>query len=306
MIKLVATAESVEQAKALVDRGIDILYIGNDDFGLRLPASFSYEELEEITTYAHKHHKQVRVAVNALMHNEHIKKVVPYLEFLASIHVDEITVGDPGVVRILKTKPIKLPFIYDAQTMVTSANQVNFWVRRGATGAILARELTYEELKAIQPQVAVPVEILVYGATCILQSKRALLENYFNYTNSEQSSAKEDTLFLSEIKKAETHYSIYEDVNGTHIFATEDMNLLPQLEKLIQSGLTQWKLDGLFTKEESFVSIAELFVEAKQAFIENRMTTKLMEQLNEKLLTYHPSERSLGTGFFLKDPSDVK
>lgn len=306
MIELVATAESVEQAKQLVDIGIDIIYIGNDDFGLRLPTSFSYEEIKEITTYAHEHHKQVRVAVNTLMHNEHIKKVEPYLEFLASIQVDEITIGDPGVVRIIKTKQIKLPFVYDAQTMVTSANQVNFWVRRGAAGAILARELTYTELKAIKPQVSVPVEILVYGATCIFQSKRSLVENYFNFTESKQPSANESALFLSEMKKADTHYSIYEDTNGTHVFATEDMNLLPQMDKLVKSGLTRWKLDGLFTKGDNFVSIAKLFIEAKQAFAENKMTTELMKKLNETLQTYHPSERKLGTGFFLKDPNDVK
>lgn len=306
MIELVTTAESFDQAVSLIDIGIDTLYIGNDDFGLRLPTSFSHQEIEEITTYAHKHDRRVNIAVNALMHNEQIKEIVPYLEFLASIHVDAITVGDPGVIHLLKKNNIPLPFIYDAQTMVTSANQVNFWTKRGSIGAVMARELTYTELASIQKQVTVPIEILVYGPTCIHQSKRPLVENYFNYTAGENKQLKKDALFLSEAKKEHTHYSIYEDINGTHVFASNDVHLLPQLDKLVQAGLTQWKLDGLFTTGTDFVSIAGLFVEARRAYENKEMTEELIEQLHHKLQTYHPQERGLDTGFFLKDPNDVK
>lgn len=306
MIELIATAESVDQAKSLVVAGVDTLYIGEETFGLRLPASFSHEEMKDITAYAHEHQKRVCVAVNTIMHNEQIEKIVPYLEFLQGIGVDLITVGDPGVIHLLKTKQIRLPFVYDAQTMVTSANQINFWVKRGAQGAVLARELTFKELEAIQPQVTVPIEVLVYGATCIHHSKRPLVENYFNFTNQAESFTKDRGLFLSEPKDKDTHYSVYEDRNGTHIFATNDINLLPHLDKLVHAGLTQWKLDGIFTKGEHFIAIARLFVEAKKAFAEGTWTPALMERLNEQLIAHHPPERSLDEGFFLKDPSDIQ
>src|SRR5699024_6020957 len=123
-------------------------------------------------------------------------------------------------------------------------------------------------------------------------------DNYFNYTDGQKPLAKKDTLFLAEAKRTDTHYSIYEDVNGTHVFATNDINLLPQLDKLIQSGLTHWKLDGLFTSEEQFTSIVQLFVEAKQAFEKKQMTAELLDQLNQRLLTLNPQERELDTGFF--------
>lgn len=43
MMELTATAESADQAKALIDLGVDTVYIGNDEFGLRMPASLSPE-----------------------------------------------------------------------------------------------------------------------------------------------------------------------------------------------------------------------------------------------------------------------
>lgn len=306
MIEIITTATSVEQAKQLLKIGVDTLYIGEENYGLRLPTSFSLTEIEEITQIAHQKDKKVCVAVNAIMHNEKIEKVPSYLQFLKRIKVDSITVGDPGIIHLLKKHKIELPYVYDGQTLVTSARQINFWEKRGAVGAVLARELTYEELKAIRRQIVIPPEILVYGPTCIHHSKRPLIKNYFNYTEKKMGITKGNTTYISETKKPETHYSIYEDDHGTHVFATNDINLLPVLNKLFDANIYQWKLDGLFIPEDTFLTITEMFIKAKQALLENHWSENLMEKLNRQLLAKHPADRGLDTGFFLKDPNEVK
>lgn len=306
MIEIIATAESVEQAEKLLVVGVDQLYIGNDDFGLRLPNSFSNEEIETITNMAHSQNKKVIIAVNGLMHNEHIEAITPYLQFLERIKVDAITLGDPGVVHILKKENINLHYVYDAQTLVTNARQINFWVKRGAVGAVLARELTWTELQQISKQADVPLEILTYGATCIHQSKRPLVENYFSFVDKDVDTSKNRGLFLAEPKRKETHYSIYEDKNGTHIFASDDVNLMPYVEDLYKANLTHWKLDGIFTKGERFVNIAKLFVQAKEALLNETWTNELKLTLNEQLMNLHPVERTLSEGFYSKDPSEVQ
>lgn len=306
MIELIATAESMNQAKALVEAGVNTLYVGEDFYGLRLPASFTIDEIKELTEFAHENNAAIIVAMNAIFHNDRIDFVGPYLQKLAEIGVDRVAIGDPGALHVLKTLELDLPYVYDAQIMVTSAKQVNFWVKRGAVGAVLARELPYDELKIMAPKVDVPMEILVYGATCIHQSKRPLVENYFNFIKKTDDTSKERGLFISEPKKPETHYSIYEDLNGTHIFATNDLNLLPELDKLHGIGLTQWKLDGIFTKGQNFVEIAKLFVTAKEALLAGTWSKELMEELNQQVIALHPDERELDEGFFVKDPNEVK
>ena len=90
--------------------------------------------------------KKVNVAVNAIFHNEGIAKVPEYLQFLKSINVDMITVGDPGVVQIMKNPEYSIPYYYDAAVLVTSSRQVNFWAKRGAIGAVIAREIPRAEM----------------------------------------------------------------------------------------------------------------------------------------------------------------
>ena len=181
MITITSTAESLEQAKALLEAGVDRLYIGEKNYGLRVPTALTNEEIQKITELAHDAGKTVTVAVNALMHTEMMAKIKDFLDFLVEIKADRIAVGDAGVIFVLQRDKYELPFTYDASTMVASARQVNFWAKQGAIEAVLARELPKEELADMTDELAVPGEILVYGATVIHHSKRPLVQNYYNF-----------------------------------------------------------------------------------------------------------------------------
>lgn len=146
MITITSTAESLEQAKALLEAGVDRLYIGEKNYGLRVPTALTNEEIQKITELAHDAGKTVTVAVNALMHTEMMAKIKDFLDFLVEIKADRIAVGDAGVIFVLQRDKYELPFTYDASTMVASARQVNFWAKQGAIEAVLARELPKEEL----------------------------------------------------------------------------------------------------------------------------------------------------------------
>ena len=304
MIELIATAESMAQAEELLAVGVDTLYIGEEDFGLRLPYYFSREEQKALIDLAHANGKKVNVAINGIMHPDKMKKIPEYLAFLADVKPDHVVVGDTGVIYLLQE--YDLPYIYDAETLVTNARQINFWQKKGAVGAVLAREVPFEEMQRLSQHVEVSVEVLVYGATCIHQSKRPLLDNYFNYTKQSESTSKERGLFISEPKKAETHYSIYEDQHGTHIFADNDLNLIKELSELNQAGYQTWKLDGLFTPGANFVAIAKVFAEAKAAIETNSWDDAMVDNAQQEIQKYHPVGRGMDTGFYHLDPTAIK
>ena len=152
MIELIATVESIAQAQALLPV-VDTICFGEETFGLRLPHSFSRAEQKELVALAHAAGKQVLVAVNGLMHPEKMKLVPEYLAFLNEIKVDKISVGDAGVVYVLNKHPEwQLPFVYDGETLVTSSRQINFWAKKGASGAVLAREVPFAEMQAVNAE----------------------------------------------------------------------------------------------------------------------------------------------------------
>jgi len=300
-IIITATAESVSQAKKLLETGVDVLYIGNAEFGVRLAHSFTYEALREITLMAHHTGTKIAVAVNALMHPEKIKKVLRYLRFLEEISADQIVVSDPGVIFLLQKEKLDLPYTYEASTFVTSARQVNFWAKKGAISAVLAREIPAQELFLMRDQFLIPAEVLVYGATVIQHSKRPLLQNYFNFIKVNKDTSRLHNWSLAEPQDSRSHYSLFEDHHGTHIFANNDLNLLLDLEKLASWGYQHWKLEGLYTPGENFIKIVELFVQAKLMITEGKWDLAKATLLDEAVRRYHPENRGLDAGFFALD-----
>lgn len=287
MIKIISTVESIEQAQKLLEAGVDELYFGQDEFGLRLPNSFNRQDQEKLTKMAHEKGKTVSIAVNAILHNEDIEKLPEYLEFLKSIEVDSITVGDPGAIHIMRKNNLFIPFRYDAQVMVTNSRQINFWKDRGAIEAVIAREIPKDELKNLSNNAQIPVEVLVYGATCIQQSRRPLLKNYFNYIKRYDSYGKERGFFISDPNDSTTHYSVYQDINGTHTFANNDIDLSMHLDELFDMGVKTWKLDGIFTSGDNFVEIVKLFIEARNDILNNNWNDDKKEILNKKIRQLH-------------------
>ncbi|MGQ4068816.1 peptidase U32 family protein [Enterococcus mundtii] len=307
MIEIITTIESMKQAEELLEAGVDTLYFGEERFGLRLPASFTREEQRELVALAHRYGKKVNIAVNGIIHPEKMKKVPEYLQFLKEINVDMITVGDTGIIYTMRKNPeLSIPYVFDAETLVTSARQINFWAKKGAISSVLAREVPFDEMKEMENKLQIPVETLVYGATCIHQSKRPLLQNYYNYTQQDEKKDRERGLFLAEPKKEDTHYSIYEDSHGTHIFANNDINLSNELPQLYAHHFRTWKLDGVFTPGEAFVEITKLFVEAKKALLADTWTETLAQEMTNKINGLHPTNRGLDTGFFYIDPESIK
>ena len=174
---------------------------------------------------------------------------------------------------------------------------------------MLARELPKAELKELIKEVKIPVELLVYGATVIHHSKRPLLQNYFNFIKTDsqkEGKNREASHFISEPKDEQTHYSIFEDRHGTHIFANDDVNMMTELGSLFAMGFETWKLDGIFCPGQNFVEIAKLFVQAKELLEQGTFTYDQAFLLDEQVRKLHPAERGLDTGFYEFDRNKVK
>ena len=87
-IVITATAESYEQARELLELGVDRIYIGEKTFGLRLPKPLSFAEMRKIAELVHESGKELTVAVNALMHQSMMDALPDYLDFLEEIKND--------------------------------------------------------------------------------------------------------------------------------------------------------------------------------------------------------------------------
>ena len=170
----------------------------------------------------------------------------------------------------------------------------------------MAREIPSAELFVMAENLQIPAEVLVYGASIIHHSKRPLLQNYYNFIKTDEAVTKERDLFLSEPGDPDSHYSVYEDMHGTHIFANNDLDMMTKLSELVEHGFDHWKLDGVYCPGENFVKITEYFVKARDLIEAGEFSQDQAFLFDEAIHKLHPANRGLDTGFYDYEPDRVK
>ncbi|MGN7476733.1 peptidase U32 family protein [Solibacillus silvestris] len=303
--ELLLTPQSVEHIAALLDAGADAFVIGEQKFGLRLAGEFTVAEVEQATKLIHAAGKKVYVAVNALFHNDRLDALDEYLAEMQRIGVDALIFGDPAVIVAVRELGITIPLHWNPETTATNYFQVNYWGERGSKRAVLARELSVDEVIEIKENTEHEIEVQVHGMTCMFQSKRSLLGNYFLYRDEamEVENRKENKNMFLHDKERKNKYPIYEDMNGTHIFSPNDMCIIEELNELFEAGIDSLKIDGVLQEFDYVVKVTSLYRQAIDAYFEKGEDAydDIKSELFEQVEAIQPALRPLDTGFIYKE-----
>lgn len=303
MTELLVTPKSLNHMKTLIELGADAFVIGEQKFGLQLPGEFNREDVRKAVNLAHEHDKKVYVAVNGIFHNYHLNALENYIEFLHEIRVDRIIFGDPAVVMYVKKQDNPIPLNWDAETIVTNYFQCNYWGEKGAKRAVLARELNLDEILNIKKHAKVEIEVQVHGMTCMFQSKRMLLGNYYTFQDRQmkiQRSENDQDLLLYD-EERENKYPVFEDYNGTHIMSPNDICLIEELEPFFEANIDSFKIDGILHSESYINTVTAQYREAIDLYHEDPEAyedEKFM--LIDPIEEIQPEHRPFDEGFLYK------
>lgn len=299
--ELLTTARSLAELELVFRAGADAVIIGQERYALRMDGYFCLPDIEEAVRTARKFGGKTYVAINALIHQEHLEELPDTLRQLEEFGVDAVLFGDPAVYQIARTFAPHLPLQWSAETTSTSSRSVNFWAKKGITRAILSRELSLANVLAIKQQTAVEIQVQVHGLTCIFHSKRNLVSNYLHSQGIDATPrAAEPQLFLQEHTRDGQHYPIFEDVHGTHILSDTDICMLDHLPALIAGGVDSLKIEGLYKSPLYIETAVRVYRQALDKLLEDLHVT-LDPSWRTELEQIQPINRPLGTGFYFKE-----
>ncbi len=180
-MELLAPAGDLEKLKIAVDYGADAVYFGGEMFSLRAGAgNLSTDEIKEGVEYAHRRGVKCHMAFNIFAHNEDIGPMTEYLRRISDIPIDAFIVSDPGVMAIVRDARPDAELHLSTQANMTNYATANFWYSQGVKRLVLARELTFDEIKEIRENIPEDMELeaFAHGAMCISYSGRCLLSNF--------------------------------------------------------------------------------------------------------------------------------
>ncbi|MED4289032.1 U32 family peptidase [Priestia megaterium] len=302
--ELLVTPTAVSEIESLLQAGATAVIVGEQRYGLRLAGEFKREDIVEAVNIAHQHNAKVYVAMNGLFHNDKIAELNEYILFLKEVSVDAIVFGDPAVLMAVRETAPEMKMHWSTETTGTNWYSCNYWGRKGAKRAVLARELSMDSIIDIKEKAEVEIEVQVHGMTCMFQSKRSLLGNYFEYQGKvmeiENRKVEKDMFLLD--NERNNKYPIFEDENGTHIMSPNDMCIIDELSEMIDAEVDVFKIDGVLKSPQYILEVTKKYRQAIDLCVDDREEYEnVKDDLLEEIESLQPINRPLDTGFFFKE-----
>lgn len=308
MTELLSPAGNFEKMKAAFLYGADAVYLAYERFGMRAAAdNFTIEELKEALLYAHSRGKKVYLTLNTLPRENEYPELERFIKILSEMDdkIDAAIVADAGVFALIKRVFPSLEIHISTQAGIVSSADCLFWYNLGAKRAVLARELSLEEIKMIKKNIPedMEIEVFVHGSMCISFSGRCLLSNNLVSRDANRGMCAQPCRWnytIREEKRQDTAFPIEEEKEGTYIMSSKDMCMVEYMSDLIRAGITSFKIEGRMKSAYYAAVVTNAYRAAIDGYMKDGDSFVLDKRWTSELESV--SHREYCTGYFFDDP----
>ncbi len=174
--ELLAPAGNLESVAAAVRNGADAVYLGAKSFSARAFAeNFDEDALKAAARLCHLYGAKVYLTLNTLLLENELEQAAGTLRLACLAPVDGILVQDLGTWELVRRCAPAMPVHASTQMSVHSLEGVRQLEEMGFSRAVLARELSLEEIAAIRKGTGLELEVFVQGALCMSVSGQCYL-----------------------------------------------------------------------------------------------------------------------------------
>ncbi|WP_246120408.1 peptidase U32 family protein [Cohnella terricola] len=280
------------------------MIVGESRFGMRQPGDIAADDLKAAVAAAHGLGAKIYVNANKLFRNSEIDLLPDYLRTVQEAGADALVFGDPAILLNARQHAQGLPLFWNAEMTGTNSSSASFWGRRGASRAVIARELNEEEIADLKSKAGMEVQVQVHGMTNIYHSHRNLLQSYLEHLGREATLIRkgaDNGLFLVEAERPDEKFPVYEDDYGTHVMSPDDICLLEALPELIQAGVDSFYVEALLKSDEYNETVLRSYRKALDQWKSGPDEYSFDERWLDDIRKVQSSDRELGFGFLYKE-----
>jgi len=236
-LELLSPAKDFECGVAAILHGADAVYIGAPKFSARAAAGNSLDDIKKLVDFAHQYYVRVYVALNTILNDDELAETQQLINELYAIGVDALIIQDMGILE-LDLPPIELHA--STQCDNRTAEKVKFLEKCGFTQAILARELSLEQIAEIRRQTNIRLECFVYGALCVSYSGQCFMSQAINNRSANRGEC---------AQMCRLSYDLVDNdekiiAQNQHLLSLKDFDVSKYLEKMVEIGVTSFKIEG--------------------------------------------------------------
>lgn len=306
--EILAPAGDYDKLVAAVLYGADAVYLGGEEFSMRVACSnFSDEDIKRGIDFAKSNGKKIYIATNVIMKNNDIEQLARFAEKIYSYGADAVILSDIGAFDVVKNAVPNLDIHISTQANTNNYASANMWHKLGASRVVLSREMTYGEVKELRRKTDpnLELELFVHGAMCVSYSGRCLLSSFMTGREANRGACTQPCrwkYYLMEEKRPGEYMPVFENDNGSYFFNSKDLCLIEFIPELVDSGVTSFKIEGRVKSEYYVANTVKAYRHELDRYFENPDKYEFDKHWIEELGKV--SHRVYSYGFWHGAPAD--
>ncbi|MCK9183123.1 MAG: U32 family peptidase [Fibrobacteraceae bacterium] len=244
---------------AAVQNGADAVYLGVPHWNARgRTEDLSFDDVREMIRYARIRNVRTFLAMNILIFENELDSLPEFIENLTALKPDAIIIQDIGLSRLFQAVAPKQEIHASTQMTIASAEGIELAKRLGFKRAVLARELSIDEIRKIAARTSMELEVFVHGALCVSFSGQCLTSENFGGRSANRGQC---------AQSCRLPYRMYVDgkeknLGGkSFLFSPRDLSAIDELDELKKIGIKAFKVEGRLKSPEYVAAVARAFRE---------------------------------------------
>ncbi|GAG64677.1 unnamed protein product, partial [marine sediment metagenome] len=250
-IELTAPAGGWDQLVAAVNAGADSVYMGYKKFGARAYAeNFDINQIKKAVGFAHSHDVKVYLTLNTLIKDREIPEVINFLNQYIYICSDGIIIQDYGIYKILKDLFKNIPIHASTQLNIHNIYSLKLSGNLGFKRAILAREMTLDEIKDLCKKKLMEIEVFGHGSQCYSYSGSCYFSSFVGGRSGNRGKCTQPCRMKYKILERDAGKYNYIIADGSYIFSKSDLCVPGIIPEIIEAGISAIKIEGRMKSPE--------------------------------------------------------
>lgn len=290
-LEIMAPAGNFECLHAAIQGGADSVYFGVDRLNMRSHSAnnFKAEDLATVCDICRSHGIKSYLTLNITLYQEDLEDMRRTLRLAKDAGITAVIASD--MAAIMEARALGIEVHISTQLSVSNSEAVRFYARF-ADVIVLARELNLHQVKEIKSIIErdgikgpsgrpVQIEMFAHGALCMAVSGKCYLSLHEYGASANRGSCYQICRRGYEVTDLETGMKL--NIDNKYIMSPKDLCTIEFMDKIIDAGVTVFKLEGRARSAEYVRRVASAYRTAADAVCDGTYTPELAASLKKSL-----------------------
>ncbi len=286
-----APAGNFECLQAAIQGGADSVYFGVERLNMRSHSAnnFKMEDLEEIVRICSEASVKTYLTLNIILYNEDLEDMRRTLDAAKKAGINAVIASDMAAIEYARQIGVEVHI--STQLSISNSESLRFYARF-ADVIVLARELNLKQVKEIKSIIdrdnicgpsgrKVEIEMFAHGALCMAISGKCYLSLHEYGASANRGSCYQICRRGYQVRDVETGNELV--VDNKYIMSPKDLCTIEFMDKIIDAGVTVFKIEGRARSAEYVKTVASCYRRAADAVCDGEYTPELAASLKEEL-----------------------